>query len=446
MESKSTDEKSIRISLFSRIILRLTLPLFFLGTIFTATQLTNQIKALNELHRFEGQWAFPSIYQSMIEKMGDSEKLKTDGTLQNHLRDLSLRYPIADLGIFDALEERPLFESSLPWGEADRSAIQESLREQKKGAPYFIKVNKKARQLLAYMPLSSADSPQIYIARAVLPLAGIKEALAKSAFTLGAMVFFIFITGIIIAVGLARSIIHPIRVLNEAAREMMSGRLGLHVAIKTGDEIEELAHTFNKMSDAMREMKLRAEDSNPLTGLPGNKSIFAELQKRIHERQKFVFFHADLDRFKVFNDHYGLAKGDLAIKKTAEILRKVVGERGNPDDFFGHQGGDDFVVITRPNRAEALGAEICQRFNSEVVPALYSKEDFQRGFTLHIDRRRQAETGEEVMRQFPLLSVSLAGVSSAKKDFADYLECMNVVSEVKKEVKKKIESCYFIQE
>ena len=84
--------------------------------------------------------------------------------------------------------------------------------------------------------------------------------------------------------------------------------------------------------------------------------------------------------------------------------------------------------------------------DSEVVASLYVKEDLERGYTLHLDRRRQAETGEEVMRQFPLLSVSLAGVSTAKKDYADYFDFFNVVSEVKKEVKKVIKSSYLIRE
>ncbi len=435
----------LKIPLFARIVLRLTLPLFFLGLIFAGIQLTTQMGSLNESHRLEGQWAFSNVYTNLLAETENTAALSPNSSLQNTLGNLARDYHLLNIGIFDALQERPLFESSFPWGPADLSAIQKSLREKKTGTAYSIELNKETRQLIAYMPLPSA-SGSLYIARAILPLAGIREALEKSALTLVILFFAIFITGIFISIGLAKSIINPIRILNKASREMMEGRLGMHVDIKTGDEIEELAHTFNQMSDAMRDMKAHAEDANPLTGLPGNKSIFSELRKRIHERQKFVAFHVDLDRFKIFNDHYGLAKGDMAIVKTAGLLKKIVTAKENSSDFFGHQGGDDFMVITQPKRAEGLGAEICKRFDAEVVRDLYSREDMERGHTLHLDRRRQAETGETVMREFPLLSISVAGVSSAKKDFADYLECMNLLSEVKKEVKKIVTSSYLVRE
>lgn len=50
--------------------------------------------------------------------------------------------------------------------------------------------------------------------------------------------------------------------------------------------------------------------------------------------------------------HYSFLKGDAVIHQTANLLLEAVAQQGNYDDFVGHIGGDDFVVITTPDRAE----------------------------------------------------------------------------------------------
>jgi hypothetical protein len=104
------------------------------------------------------------------------------------------------------------------------------------------------------------------------------------------------------------------------------------------------------------------------------------------------------------------------------------------------------VNITRVQKAKEVAEAVCSMFKQEVVLALYPKEDYDRGYTMQMDRRRQTETGETVMVPFPLIAISLAGVTNAKTDFADYNDCMNRVAPVKKEVKKVIESSYIIRE
>ena len=445
MIRKSSPKIRPKTSLVHRILLRLTLFFFILGTLIAAIQLTNQIQTLNEIYRVESQWAFDNLYKQLSEAVKNPESLNHLRALREKTDQWTASYHFSEIGIFNLSDHTPLLETPAPWTAEDSRALEESLEGQKTGTLYHISVRRETKQLAAYFPFEGPDN-KMAVARALFPLASTRQALLRSYKSLGIMLFFILLAVLVIGNSLAQSMIKPIQALNRATREIMNGHLGMHVDIHTGDEIEALAHTFNQMSDSMKEMKDRAEDANPLTGLQGNKSIFNELQKRIHERQKFVLFHVDLDRFKIFNDHYGLAKGDIAIQKTAEALKKAAAEKGTADDFVGHQGGDDFVIITRPNRAAEIGMEVCKRFDSEVVSSLYSKTDLERGYTLHLDRRRQAETGEEVMRQFPLLSISLAGVSTAKRDFADYFDFFNMVSDVKKEVKKTVTSSYLIRE
>ena len=49
---------------------------------------------------------------------------------------------------------------------------------------------------------------------------------------------------------------------------------------------------------------------SPLTGLPGNVQIDAELKKRLLRKEKFAVLYFDLDNFKAYNDVYGFLKGD----------------------------------------------------------------------------------------------------------------------------------------
>lgn len=144
--------------------------------------------------------------------------------------------------------------------------------------------------------------------------------------------------------------------------------------IRTHDELEELGSTFNYMTEELIKMKKRAENANPLTKLPGNIVIHEEVEKRIRENKKFMVVYCDLDNFKAFNDKYGIAKGDQAIKLTADIFKEATKTKGDPDDFVGREGGDDFILLTTPEKAQEVADYIIKEFDKR-VRNLYSQED-----------------------------------------------------------------------
>lgn len=139
---------------------------------------------------------------------------------------------------------------------------------------------------------------------------------------------------------------------------------------------------------------------NPLTGLPGNLSILAERDRRVAAGEPFAQIFLDLDNFKAFNDRYGFPIGDTAIQAVAEVLVEVVEAEGQPGDFVGHIGGDDFQVLTEPDRAEAL-AESFKDALDRRMPTLYESEDRGQGFVRVLNRRHEFE-------DFPLMSVTMA--------------------------------------
>jgi diguanylate cyclase (GGDEF)-like protein len=158
---------------------------------------------------------------------------------------------------------------------------------------------------------------------------------------------------------------------------------------------------------------------NPLTGLPGNVLLQAELERQLNQGTPFALIYVDLDNFKAFNDAYGFARGDRAI----HMLAGVLGEVAPREDFLGHIGGDDFAIIHYGSRPEELCQRIIAAFDAR-VRELYDEVDIQRGYLRGVDRHG-------VPRKFGLLSLSISVVSSEPGRFASVDEVSKVAAEVK---------------
>lgn len=108
-----------------------------------------------------------------------------------------------------------------------------------------------------------------------------------------------------------------------------------------------------------------ARDVNPLTGLPGNRLIRREVSRAMSGDEPVVCLYVDIDHFKVFNDRYGFAAGDLAIAELGLLLQRAVRDC-RADAFVGHIGGDDFVLLLGSEDAFAveagLRAELADRW------------------------------------------------------------------------------------
>ena len=173
---------------------------------------------------------------------------------------------------------------------------------------------------------------------------------------------------------------------------------------------------------------------SPLTRLPGNLAIEGDLRRRIAEMEPFAVLYLDLDNFKAFNDVYGFAHGDEAIKLVARASVDAVRRRGTPEDFVGHIGGDDFIVITLPERAEEIAREILVDFDRH-IRALYSPRDLRSGYVETRDRRG-------AVNRFPIMSLSLAIVSSETRKLADYAQIGEIAAELKGHAKSLAGSVY----
>ena len=69
----------------------------------------------------------------------------------------------------------------------------------------------------------------------------------------------------------------------------------------------------------------------------------------------------DIDRLKIINDSKGHIKGNEIIKKTADILQRVVRD----EDILARVGGDEFGIIL-PNTKEMTAEKISKRIYAEI--------------------------------------------------------------------------------
>ncbi len=215
--------------------------------------------------------------------------------------------------------------------------------------------------------------------------------------------------------------------LKEATEHIASGNFDYDPQIKTEDEIGSLSESFLDMGKRLRKLEEMYLDASPLTRLPGGIAIENVLKKRLESGQPIAFCVLDLDNFKAFNDRYGYANGSEVLKESARIIESAVKTKGTADDFIGHVGGDDFVVITTPDHMREVAAEIINQFDAR-IPAFYEPEDQKRGYIM-------GKTRQGVEMQFPLMTISIAIVTNGLRKLTDPLEASEIAAELKEYAK-----------
>ena len=175
---------------------------------------------------------------------------------------------------------------------------------------------------------------------------------------------------------------------------------------------------------------------SPLTGLPGNIQIQAEMKKRLSNNREFAMLYLDLDNFKAYNDTYGFSNGDEIIKFTAKVIQDNIYKGGNERNFVGHIGGDDFIAIVEDCDYETIAQNIIADFDMGIV-SYFNKSDIENGFI-------EVENRKGIMEQYPLTSISIGVVDVAKDRFKNTLEIGEAGAAVKHLAKTIYGSTYVI--
>ncbi|MEO6097015.1 MAG: HAMP domain-containing protein [Fibrobacteria bacterium] len=240
----------------------------------------------------------------------------------------------------------------------------------------------------------------------------------------------------IFALFLRKIVIVPISKLEKATHEVSKGDFNQSIDIKQDDEIGLLANAFKEMMLSLVRIREEAKGANPLSGLPGNNVIVRKIEDMIQAKREFAVIYGDLDNFKAYNDKYGFSKGDDAILYCRDAFLDAAKKFGDAATFVGHEGGDDFVVVTGYENWEAVCKGIVAAFDSD-IKQFYNEADAKSGFIESLDRQGRR-------MRFPLMSISLAVASNHYRPVEDHRMIVSIAAEMKKYVKKMEGSCYAI--
>ena len=116
---------------------------------------------------------------------------------------------------------------------------------------------------------------------------------------------------------------------------------------------------------------------DPLTDLYNRRKFDEVLSEIWHysgrSKNLLGILFLDIDFFKLFNDNYGHAAGDLCLKQIAVLLKNTLRRKS---DFVARYGGEEFVIImpsTEESYMQEIAAGIIGAVNDAKIPHEYSK-------------------------------------------------------------------------
>ena len=178
-----------------------------------------------------------------------------------------------------------------------------------------------------------------------------------------------------------------------------------------------------------------ARYANPLTLLPGYVPINEHIENLLRSGKSFSVCYGDLDNLKPYNDVCGYRKGDELIQFTARLLGNIC----DPvNDFIGHIGGDDFILILQSQDWE----QRCHRALSvfaHTSSALFDRDHRSIGGYLSGDRQ-----GRIVHHPLPTLSIGAIRVNAGW--FRSHHEVAEAVMSAKVMAKEKRGNSLFVEQ
>ena len=177
-----------------------------------------------------------------------------------------------------------------------------------------------------------------------------------------------------------------------------------------------------------------AESPKAPNDLPGGPAIERTIQECLERQEIIAALYIDLINFEPYCLKYGWLKGTQLVTMLSHTIQNALASVRQSGDIVGHICGDDFIVVTVPERAEWLAQEIIRRFD-ESIKEFYNEEDRLREYFDTVDRRGNP------YRAY-IAGVAIAIVSNAYRDIDHALQFEGIAAEVKKYIKMLPSSRY----
>ena len=241
--------------------------------------------------------------------------------------------------------------------------------------------------------------------------------------TIGSIIAGLIGIAILTGIFLSGMIVKPVKKLHQAAKDMLDGNLDVKVDIKTRDEIQHLAETFNLMASNLKDYQENLEEkvkvatehlaaaneklkelsiTDTLTGTYNRHYLFDELTKEFNRTKRygktFSVMILDIDDFKKVNDEYGHLCGDYVLREIAGIASASI----RAVDILARYGGEEFLIIL-PEAPQENACVIGERIRNNIKNYRFVCEDKRILLTVSIGvcgyNQKHIKTEEDMIAQ-----------------------------------------------
>jgi GGDEF domain-containing protein len=148
--------------------------------------------------------------------------------------------------------------------------------------------------------------------------------------------------------------------------------------------------------------------------------------RQLMRREAWGILYVGLQGFDAFTEVYGFVAGEEVLRFMAMILGQTVDSIGTQNDFIGHVGGDDFIVITDDRKlVQPMVRELGRRFD-EGIGTHYDWQTREQGFLLVRD-----EAGNET--KVNLMTIAIGILSVEDGPFSDIREITEAAASARRE-------------
>lgn len=163
--------------------------------------------------------------------------------------------------------------------------------------------------------------------------------------------------------------------------------------------------------------------TSPSTGLASGRLIEQQLRGLIGQ-EEWGILYLGIRGLDMFNEVYGFVAGEEVLRFTGMVLNNVVDDIGTADDFIGHIGGDDFIIITAAANVASMEAEIVARFDKDIGTHYDFMTRMQGYMTIK-------DTEDNEVRA-PLMQIAVGTLTAESGPFTDIREITEDAAEARR--------------
>jgi len=228
--------------------------------------------------------------------------------------------------------------------------------------------------------------------------------------------------------------LRPLSLLQEYARNLDLGEYIDRPSSLKEPDVECIANILEKYYMGAR--KGSSLDQNPMSGLPGNKSLYDALFRQIESNNPMAVGFIDANNFSAYNNRYGSQKGEKLIRFIGGILLSTIREFGNNQDRIYHLGGDHFIFTASVDKVDNICKKIIDDYEGQIA-YYYDEKDRANGYI--ISSNKKGITGK-----FPFMPICIGVATNKNRPLNHPLQIGHIVGQIRDFLRNENKSGYFI--